>query len=90
MYKAFCDKTGLITEFLEESTPVAYFNNKTDMEAFLRSWLPHTDQVHPQLRDKFINAIGNRFLEKISYSQGLIGISFKRLDAVLTKFLISS
>jgi len=86
-YQSLCDKANLRVAYLEEKTPIAYFQNRESMESFLRSWLPHADQVHPHLRQKFLHDIGTIFLKKISYknTDELIGMPFRRMDAILCK-----
>lgn len=85
-YKALSEKTGLKINYLKESTPVAYFNNKKEMGYFLRSWLPHTDQIYYKYRDEFIYDIGERFITKIPLGKnGKIGMPFRRLDIILEK-----
>lgn len=86
IYRDLCEQAGLSISFLEEFMPVAYFKTKEEMEAFLKSWLPHTDQVHPHLRSKFISSIGDNFITKaLKASNGLLGMPFRRIDAILTK-----
>lgn len=88
IYQELCKKANLKIDYLEEQEPIAYFKSIELTEAFLHSWLPHTDQIHPHLRNKFISDIINIFLKKIYYknSNNLIGVPFRRLDAILTKF----
>lgn len=86
IYKKLATNANLNIEHLEEQIPIAYFDSKNEMEAFLRSWLPHTDQVHPQLRNKFITDIGNTFMKKSSsINENRIGMPFRRLDVILSK-----
>lgn len=86
IYEKLSTEAGLKIKHLEEHIPVAYFNSKNEMESFLKSWLPHTDQVHPQLRDKFITDIGNTFMKKSNTNnKNQIGMPFRRLDVILTK-----
>ncbi len=85
-YRYLCRQAGLCVDFLEETVPIAYFKTKSEMEDFLKSWLPYTDQIHPYLRRKFINSIGDNFIVKaLKSSDGLIGMPFRRINAVLTK-----
>ncbi len=86
IYQKLASKAGLVLEYLEEEVPIAYFKCKADMETFLRSWLPHTDQIHPQLREKFLSNIGSTFLKKVgTKNEKLIEMPFRRLDIVLAK-----
>lgn len=87
IYRNLCKQANLNIQYLKEEVPIAYFRTVESMEDFLKSWLPHTDQVHPYLRDKFISNISKIFLKKISYNEGdtLIGMPFRRLDATLSK-----
>lgn len=87
IYKTLCKKANLCIEYIEEKTPIANFKTIESMESFLRSWLPHTDQIHPHLRDKFISDVGRVFLEKSFFKKdsGLIGMPFRRLDVILSK-----
>lgn len=87
IYRNLCEQANLNIQYLKEEMPIANFKTVEGMEDFLKSWLPHTDQVHPYLRTKFISNIGNIFLKKISYkkSDTLIGMPFRRLDALLSK-----
>ncbi|SRR5579883_2204006 len=86
LYRSLVKQSGLTIISLEEQIPIANFPTRKDAEAFLRSWLPHADQIHPHLRDKFISDIISRFIEKIEISpNGIIGMPFRRLDAILGK-----
>lgn len=85
-YKHLVHKAGLDIKSITESVPVAYFDTCQEMQDFVRSWLPHTDRVAPELRNKFISAISDRFMDKITVNKNSgIGMPFRRLDIVLVK-----
>jgi ubiquinone/menaquinone biosynthesis C-methylase UbiE len=85
-YELLIKEAGLKTLFIEEQMPIAYFTSRSEAEAFLRSWLPHTDQVDYQLREKFIKEIIHRFLSISNIqNENNIGIPFRRLDVILEK-----
>jgi ubiquinone/menaquinone biosynthesis C-methylase UbiE len=86
LYESLVKQAELKILHLEENVPVAYFPTKKEAESFLRSWLPHTDQIHPHLRDKFITSIIELFMKKIDIlDDGIIGMPFRRLDIILEK-----
>lgn len=87
IYKSLCQKANISIECIEEKEPIAYFKTMKSAGSFLKSWLPHTDQVHPHFRDKFINDIITLFLKRIpkEKNSGIIGVPFRRLDAILLK-----
>ncbi len=87
IYRNLCEQAKLNIQYLKEEVPIANFKTVEGMEDFLKSWLPHTDQVHPYLRAKFISDIGRIFLKKISYKENdeIIGMPFRRLDVILSK-----
>lgn len=85
-YEELSLEAGLSIKHLKEQEPVAYFKSKGDMGAFLRSWLPHTNQIETKLREEFLNDIAELFFKKANIkNQKLIGMPFRRLDAVLIK-----
>jgi trans-aconitate 2-methyltransferase len=85
-YELLIKEAGLKTIYIEEQMPIAFFSSRSEAEDFLRSWLPHADQVDYQLREKFIKEIIHRFLSISNIqNENNIGIPFRRLDIILEK-----
>lgn len=83
-YIHLCEKANLTIDYINECIPVAYFKTSTEAKAFIKSWLPHTNQIDTSLTEDFLEDIMQRFLQTSHYSQDHIGIPFRRIDAMLT------
>jgi trans-aconitate 2-methyltransferase len=83
-YKELSITAGLSVSSIKESAPVAFFQKKEDMEHFLKSWLPHIDQLECNLRDEFISEITCLVIEKNkALKMKPFGMPFKKIDAIL-------
>ena len=85
-YESFAKKAGLNIISIEEQIPTAQFTSRDKAEAFVHSWLPHTEQLSSPLKSSFISDILDRFLENTPLcDDNHIGIPFRRLDIILQK-----
>lgn len=85
-YESFIKKANLHILHLEEHIPIAYFSSPIEAKDFLKSWLPHTDQLDNSLKDIFLTSIIERFCEQVKpLMNGSIRMPFRRLDVVLEK-----
>ncbi len=85
-YRSLCNNAGLKINHIKETTPVAEFNNKAEMEDFLFSWLPHTDQVTKENKRTLVSEIIESLPQENFYPEGsAFKIPFKKLDVWLTK-----
>ncbi len=71
---------------IKEEVPIAHFPTRIEAEAFIQSWLPHTEQLAAPLKAEFIHDVMDNFLQlnqgQNKHNQS-IGIPFRRLDVVL-------
>lgn len=85
-YESLAKKSGLNIISIKEQIPTAEFTSRDHAEAFVRSWLPHTEQLSSPLKSSFISDIFERFLENAPSSpDNRIGIPFRRLNIILQK-----
>ena len=85
-YEVFAQKAGLKIISIKEEIPTAKFTSRDQAEAFVQSWLPHTEQLSHPLKSSFISDIFERFLENApSCDDNQIRIPFRRLDITLQK-----
>ena len=87
LYETLTKKAGLNIISIKEQIPIAQFTSRDEAEAFVHSWLPHTEQLSPPLKPSFISDILERFLENSPScdDNNHIGIPFRRLDIILQK-----
>ncbi len=85
-YHQLATDAGLKVSSIMEEVPIAHFSSRTEAEAFIRSWLPHTEQLTESLKGEFIHNIMDNFIkfeQNHDKNDRFIGIPFRRLDVVL-------
>ena len=85
-YQQLALDAGLKVSSIMEEVPIAHFSSQTEAEDFIRSWLPHTEQLAASLKDEFIHDVMDNFLmlsQAHNKNDIQIRIPFRRLDIVL-------
>lgn len=85
-YQQLATDAGLKVGSIEEEVPIAHFPSHIEAEDFIRSWLPHTEQLAASLKAEFIHDVMDNFLklgQARNKNDQSIGIPFRRLDVVL-------
>jgi trans-aconitate methyltransferase len=86
-YKALLLKTGFSIDRLELIPKDMEHSGKLAFEGWIRTtWLPYTECVPKEKRDKFIHEVSARYLEKVPMTQdGKVHVAMVRIEVEATK-----
>jgi len=84
-YLLLLNQAKLNIQSLEETIMEYSFTNKTEMELFLKAWLPHMQFLPEKKHNEFLSDIGDNFLQIVPPHNGTVLMPLKMLKVRATK-----